>query len=350
MRVWGVDVTEFLPPVAVALGGLLLGFIVRAVIGSRVAVLAGRTAARWDDVAVQALRSPIVLWFALLGLYVATEILRLSPEAEVLVQRGIVVLLIVSITWTLARLGGLLVQHGMGASAGVGSASLVENIVRITFLAVGALVILQTLGISITPIITALGVGGLAVALALQDTLANFFAGIHILASRKIRPGDFIQLESGERGFVEDIAWRATTIRQLPNLLTIVPNSKLASAVVTNCSLPDNESAVLVGVGVSYGSDLAHVERVTIDVAKEVMREVEGGVPTFAPFIRYGEFGDSSINFNVIMRGREFTNQFLIKHEFIKRIHARYAREGIEIPFPQRVVHLPAGVGGERPA
>jgi small-conductance mechanosensitive channel len=85
------------------------------------------------------------------------------------------------------------------------------------------------------------------------------------------------------------------------------------------------------------------VERVTVDVAREVMRDVEGGVPAFEPFIRYNEFGDSSVNFTAILRGKEFTSQFLVKHEFIKRLHARYATEGIEIPFPQRVVHLPAG-------
>jgi small-conductance mechanosensitive channel len=240
-----------------------------------------------------------------------------------------------------ARIAGELVGRAMTPAGGrLPAASLVENLVRGAVFVVGGLVILQTLGISVVPIVTALGVGGLAVALALQDTLANFFAGIHILASGKIRPGDFIQLESGERGVVEDVAWRHTTIRQLPNLLTVVPNAKLASAVVTNCSLPDPETAVLVDVGVSYGSDLSQVERVTIEVGREVMRDVEGGLPAFEPFIRYNEFGDSSVNFTAILRGKEFTSQFLIKHEFIKRLHARYASEGIEIPFPQQVVHL----------
>ncbi len=346
MEVWGVNVVEFLPALGFAVGGLVLGYLVRVVIVSRVASLADRTDSRWDDIVVQALRGPVVVWFALLGLYAASALVGLSPDAETISQRAILVVAILSVTWALARLAGLVVRQSMAATD-IPSASLIEHIVRITLLVVGVLVVLQTLGISITPIVTALGVGGLAVALALQDTLANFFAGIHILVSRKIRPGDFIQLESGERGFVEDIAWRHTTVRQLPNLLTIVPNAKLASAMVTNCSLPDPESAVLVGVGVSYASDLAHVERVTIDVGREVMREVEGGVSSFEPFIRYNEFGDSSINFTVILRGQEFTSQFLVKHEFIKRLHARYAREGIEIPFPQRVLHQGATTAAE---
>ena len=90
----------------------------------------------------------------------------------------------------------------------------------------------------------------------------------------------------------------------------------------------------------SYDSDLAPVEAVTIAVGKEVMADAKGGVPEFEPFIRYNAFGDSSINFTVILRGREVVDQHLIRHEFIKRLHNRYRAEGIEIPFPQRTVHL----------
>ena len=350
MRVLGVEVMRVVVPLAVAGGVFVLGLVVRRFALRRLEALARHTSAEWDDAVLRVLRGPIVLWLAILALAVAAEFTGLSGRAATLVQRALAVLTITSITWVAARVAGELVRGAMGPAGGrLPAASLVENVVRALVFVVGGLVILQTLGISVVPIITALGVGGLAVALALQDTLANFFAGLHILASGKIRPGDFIQLESGERGVVEDVAWRHTTIRQLPNLLTVVPNAKLASAVVTNCSLPDPETAVLVDVGVSYASDLAQVERITSEVAREVMRDVEGGVPGFEPFIRFNGFGDSSVNFTAILRGREFTSQFLIKHEFIKRLHARYATEGIEIPFPQRVVHLPTGPSGATP-
>ena len=124
--------------------------------------------------------------------------------------------------------------------------------------------------------------------------------------------------------------------------LAIVPNAQLASAVTANFSLPDPEQAVLVQVGVSYASDLRHVERVTVAVGQAVMPEVEGGVPAFTPFIRYYTFADSSIQFTVILRGRDYVSQFLIKHEFIKRLQERYRHEGIEIPFPMRTVQLRA--------
>ncbi|MCA9381083.1 mechanosensitive ion channel, partial [Candidatus Dojkabacteria bacterium] len=179
------------------------------------------------------------------------------------------------------------------------------------------------------------GVGGLAVALALQDTLTNLFAGFYIIAARKIKPGDYIELESGQEGFVEDVSWRNTTIRTLQNYIIIVPNATLANVILTNYQLPVSDLAILMNVGVSYDSDLELVEKVTVEVAKEVMVEVAGAVPEFDPFIRYNDFAASSINFTVIMRGKQYTDRYLINHEFVKRLHKRYAKEGVEFPFPQ---------------
>ena len=241
----------------------------------------------------------------------------------------------------LARLLSGLVTVASSKSEGLlPSTSIFRNLAQVAAFVVGGLVILDTLGISITPILTALGVGGLAVALALQDTLSNLFAGLGIIASRQVRVGDYIKLEAGEEGYVTDIRWRNTTIRTLPNNFVIVPNNKLASAVITNYYQPERNMAVLVQVGVSYASDLQKVEKVTIEVGKEVMRTVQGGVPEFDPLIRYPTSGDSSINFSVILRGQEYVDQHLLKHDFVKRRHRRYAQEGIEIPFPIRTVYM----------
>ena len=337
-------VLEALAPVLAVAAGFGLGLFVRSAVLGRLIEIARRSATSVDDIVLTGLRGPVVVWFTLVGLHSATLVTDLAPSTARLIQRTVVALVIASITWIGARLAAVWAQQALTRTTGpLPSTSLIRNTVRASVLVVGGLVLLQTLGIAVTPIITALGVGGLAVALALQDTLANLFAGLRVLAAGKVRPGDFIQLDSGERGFVEDVTWNQTTVRQLSNLLTVVPNARLASAVVTNCSLPDPECAVLAQVGVSYGSDLRYVERVTIEVAGEIMREVEGGVPGFEPFIRYNQFADSCINFTVTMRAREFTSQYLLTHEFIMRLHERYAREGIEIPFPQRTVHMAEG-------
>jgi small-conductance mechanosensitive channel len=216
----------------------------------------------------------------------------------------------------------------------------IELVAKIVFAAVGGMIILDNLGISLTPILTTLGIGSLAVAIALQDTLGNFFAGLYIKADRPIEVGQFVRLESGEEGYVDWIGWRSTRIRMLPNNTVVVPNSKLVQSNITNYYLPERELAVLVQLGVHYDSDLEKVERVTIEVGREIMQTVPGGVPGFEPFIRYHTFNESSIDFTVILRAREFVDNFLVKHEFVKRLQQRYQREGIVIPFPIRTVHL----------
>jgi small-conductance mechanosensitive channel len=328
-------------PLGFAFLGLIVGLLVRRALFGSARVLRARANGSWTGVIMAALGGSLALWFSIIGLYIATSIIRLEPAIARIIQNVLVALVILSISWTLARVAGALLGHAAaGATGRLASATLLVNVTRITILGLGLLVVLQTLGVSITPVLTALGVGGLAVGLALQDTLANFFAGIHILTSGQVRPGDFIRLESGEEGYVVDVTWRYTTIRQLANNVTIVPNAKLASAITTNYYRPDTQLAVLVPVGVSYASDLRHVETVTVDVARTIMQEVPGGVPEFTPFIRYNAFADSSIAFTVILRGREIVDQYLIRHEFIKRLHERYRREGIVIPFPMRTLDL----------
>jgi small-conductance mechanosensitive channel len=216
----------------------------------------------------------------------------------------------------------------------------VELVTKIILFAIGGMLVLDNLGVSLTPLLTTLGIGSLAVAIALQDTLGNAFAGLHIKADRPIEVGQFIRLEGGDEGYVERIGWRSTRIRMLPNKSAVVPNSKLVQSTIINYDLPDPEIAVLVQVGVHYDSDLKKVERVTCEVGKEIMRTVSGAVPGFDPFIRYHTFNQSSIDFTVILRAQRFVDNYLIKHEFIKALQERYRKEGIVIPFPIRTLEL----------
>ncbi|MDE3129106.1 MAG: mechanosensitive ion channel family protein [Gemmatimonadota bacterium] len=343
---------SMLGPIAVvvgfALGGLVAAYVVRRLVFPSLLRAAAQTPTTADDRAVAALERPILLWGALLGAHVGVTIVPALASSAHAIQQTIEVVLIVSASWTLGRIAGDVIS-ARTAEANLPSANLIPNLARTGVLMVGALVLLRQLGIEITPILTALGVGGLAVGLALQDTLANLFAGIQILISKQVRVGDFIRLSSGEEGYVADITWRYTTIRQLANNFTIVPNAKLSSAVTANFNMPDLEQAVSVQVGVAYASDLERVERVTVEVARDVMRTVAGGVPAYEPSIRFHTFGDSSINFSVNLRGQDYTAQYLIKHEFIKRLTARYRAEGIDIPFPVRTIVL-KGDGAAAPA
>jgi small-conductance mechanosensitive channel len=297
--------------------------------------LASRTSFKWDDIIISSLKGIILFWFVLTGIYISFSYFNLPQNIYQITQKIITILYVLSATIVITKIiSGILSTYLISPSFPT------VSIVKITLFVLGFLIILQTLGISITPLLTTLGIGGITIGLALQDTLSNLFSGIYILASKKIRPGDYIKLDSGEEGYVVDITWRETTIKQLPNNIIIIPNSKMSSAKIINYYLPEKELSVLVDVGVSYDSDLEKAEKVTIEVAKEVLKEVPGGVKDFEPFIRYHTFGESSINFTVILRAKEFIDQFLLKHEFIKRLHKRYKKENINIPFPIRTVYL----------
>lgn len=214
------------------------------------------------------------------------------------------------------------------------SGSLLRGSLRVLIYLIGLLIILSSLSISITPIIASLGIGSLAIALALQPTLENFFSGIQILADKPIRVGDFIELESGEQGFVDKIGWRSTWIKMLPNNVVIMPNGALAKSKVINYYYPEKQLSVPVEVGVHYDSDLEHVERVTLEVAREILISHKWGVDDYDTFVIFHTFDSFSINFTVMLRAEEYFNRFFIKSAFIKALHKRFKEENIIIPYP----------------
>lgn len=219
------------------------------------------------------------------------------------------------------------------------SGGFIRGVTRVVVVGLGLLVLLDSFGISVTPVLASLGIGSLAVALALQPTLENLFAGVQIVIDKPIQVGHFIKLESGEEGYVHKIGWRSTWIRLLPDNMVIISNKNLVSARILNYYYPVKELAVIAEVSVHYQSDLDRVERVTVEVAKEVLQGSLGGVKNFQPSLRYHTFGESGIHFSVTLRAKEFVDQYLIKHEFIKRLHKRYMAEGIVIPYPVRAIN-----------
>jgi len=336
---WPAWATPVVLSLLVVLGAYLAALVARSVVVRRLGEFAKKTKGQWDDVATAELSRRLPRWGLLLGIYLAAGYWNLTPQVGSALEKALFAFVLVSITMFIAAVAAAATRdYGHKLSGELPMTSLIQNVVRLVIIIIGGLTVMSGLGISITPILTALGVGGLAVALALQDTLANLFAGIYVTLAGQIKVGNYVKLDTGEEGYLVDIAWRTARIRMLPNNVVLVPNSKLAQAIVINYDLPEKEMAVLVNVGVDYDSNLRHVETVTCDVAREVLRTTQGGVETFDPFIRFHTFGESSVDFTVILRAREFVDQYLIKHEFVKRLHERYAEEDITIPFPIRTI------------
>ena len=330
---------HLLIPIVLVLAGYVVGKISQMLAARRLAAMAKRSGWQDKDVIIAAVASVAGVWCTLFGIHSAVMSIPLRPDVSEYLRKLIVSGYIISATFVVARVAvGYVHAHAVKVRGVLPSTTIFSNVTRVAIYSLGALVLLQSLGIPITPVLGALGVGGIAVALALQDTLSNLFSGLHLIASHQVRPGDFIQLDSGEEGYVTDVTWRNTTIRELTDNMLIVPNSQLAASRVRNYCQPNTELSVLIEVGVDYSCPLDKVENITIEVAREVMAEVPGSVPSFEPTVRYHKFGDSSVDFTVTLRAKKFTDQDLIKHEFIKRLHGRYEGEGIEISPPPRMV------------
>ena len=295
-----------------------------------------------DDLVIDSIRTPFLLWSLMISLMAAMRVAPLSERYTSLGSKTLLVLLILSMTLAAARIAGAMVRHYGATSSGVvPGTSLTQNIVSMVVASIGLLILLNSLGISVTPILTAMGVGGLAVALALQDTLANLFAGFYVSLSGQIRIGDYVRLDTGHEGTVIDIGWRAVSIQALQNNIIIVPNSKLAQAIVTNFHLKEANMALRIEVGVSYDADPDHIEAILLDEARLAIGHVEGLIADPEPVVRFiPGFGDSSINFTLIVHVAQFPDQFLVQHELRKRIFKRFRAEGVEIPFPIRTLHI----------
>jgi small-conductance mechanosensitive channel len=213
---------------------------------------------------------------------------------------------------------------------------------RLVFAVLAAIIVLENFGVHLTAVWTTLGIGSVAVGLALQETLANFFAGMYILADRPIANGDFIQLDSGQQGYVIRIGWRSTLIRSLASNIVVVPNSTLGKAIITNYSRPELGLFVSITVGVSYSSDPKRVKSLLEEIGQEAARDgVEGLDPAYPPSVQFNPgFGDSSLNFTLGVRVRQFTDQYRVQSELHTRIFQRFGKEGIEFPFPTRTIVL----------
>jgi small-conductance mechanosensitive channel len=327
---------------AVFLLCIVILLILKRVVYGQILRWAQKHERRFAQTLLSALHVPLIGSIMVIALVLLAGVVPLPTRWDYLYGK---VLQVAFIGLVFIFLDSLIVQISMGYDQQFRmirtSQGIVRFMIHLIVLTLGALIVLAVLEIPITPLVATLGLGSLAIALALQPTLSNFFSGIHILLDRPIEVGHFVRLETGEEGYVEDIGWRSTRIRLLWNNIVIVPNTKLIDSTITNYHLPAQEMSLLVQVGIHYNSDLEHVERVTCEVAREVLQRIPGGVREFDPYIRYHTFGDFSIDFTVILRIREFVNSYLIRHEFIKALHKRYKEEGIVIPFPIRTLDVP---------
>ena len=300
----------------------------------------------------RAMRGVPIYLCVVIGLYWTVTTSNLPPGLERIFSYILFAMIIFSLTRVCERTLSGFIRMKFSGSSDMTQSTLLDTIFRVAIYASGALIILDYFNISIAPIMAAMGVGGMAVAFGVRETLENIFSGLQLIISKQLRVNDYIKLSTGDEGRVTDINWRYITIMPpSESNVVVIPNKVIAGSVTTNFSQPRDDIVVIVPIGVSYDSDLEQVERVTVEVARDLQVKIDGYEPKFdsegvdrnklAPVVRFQQFNDSSIDFNAVMHVQTFTNQYLLKHEFIKAITKRYREEGINIPFPIRTLDLP---------
>src|SRR5215472_12739214 len=331
-----------IPPLVVFGVTLGVGLLVRRFFLRALEAWHSHKQSRPGRILTDALRGPLFIWILILAVHLAIESSELPARFTRWSPRLLGSLWIFSLTLMCMRLAGNMVRYyGEQVPGALPVTTLSQTLAQLFVVVLGFLILLNELGFSITPILTALGVGGLAVALALQDTLSNLFAGFYVAVARQVRLGDYIKMENGPEGYVTDISWRSTTIQTLGNNLVFVPNSKLAQAIVTNYNLPEKRLPVQLQVGVSYDSDPRQVERILLEVAGAVAREAHGMLAEPAPSVSWDPgFGDSSLGLSLNYSVTDFAAQYGVRNQLRQRIFERFREERIRMPYPTRTVFV----------
>ncbi len=304
-----------------------------------------------DDHLVTAARAPVIAYIILLGLYLAIEVpLTLPAEADAAVNQVAAVAAIIigailinalgrsALTWLRKYL-----DSTSAANTGSWALPLARRGLLIVVAVMAVMVSLDVLGVNISPLIAGLGIGGLAVALAIQPTLSNLFAGTYVITEGVVSPGDYIDIEGGVSGYVVDVNWRSTRLRTWGNNLVVVPNARFAETIITNYSKPDERVNVFLTCGVAYESDLQRVEMVSQQVMDQVLAQHPGAVREYGGYFGYDTFGESNIDFWLFVQAKDRLASFEVRTELIKQLHARLTAEGITINYPVRTLRFPDG-------
>ena len=276
----------------------------------------------------------------LVGLYFSFHSLESLSSYQSEIDGVFFVLLVLIASLVISRVVNILISRWLKVRKKLERIpQIFSKLVSIIIFIIGLAIIFTYFEVEITPLIATLGIGALAIGLALQSTLANLFAGMHIVSDKPINIGDFIEIDGNTSGIVEDIGWRSTRIKTIRDTIIVVPNAKLADSTIINESQPKREMIILVECGVAYESDLEKVEKITISVAKHIQKTAHGAVKDFEPSIRYRSFGDSNIEFVAVLKVENPIEKYMVKHEFIKALKKRFDKENIEISWPIRKIY-----------
>ena len=337
--------------IAVVLISVLVAAVVHFAMFPLVTRLTNHTPTELDDVLIKAARWPVNVGIIVLGVYLSLTITLNLPEGvqgfiDLIAQAAGALLFVV--------LFGRLVSRGMDWAIEQQSKKehrtvdarllmMLRRVLVVLIYGLGLLLVINTLGIPISPLIAGLGLGGVAVALAIQPTLSNLFAGTYVMTEGVVSPGDYIEMEGGIAGYVLEVGWRSTRLRTWSNTLVVVPNARFAETIITNYYQPAPPVNVYLTCGVSYSSDLVRVEAVSMDVMSQVLEHSPHGVKEYGAYFGFDDFGESNVDFWLFVQAKDRLASFELRSELVRELHRRFDEEGIVINYPVRSLQLPNG-------
>ncbi len=322
-------VRGWLIALTVIVGSLLVGFVADLIVGRLLEHEAG-PALRARRALAKALLGQFEIWAILLGTAMFQLFDFLTSNSRLWVHRLVIVAAVLSVTVFLARLAGSLIRAYLSQdSVNAPSGSIFVNLARLVIWAVGLTFVLGALGAQIGPLVASLGIVGIAVSLGLQDTLANFFAGLQITLSRQIQPGEYIRLATTQEGLVTDVTWRNTLLLAPGNDLMIIPNSIIATTLVTNFTAACEEHVEAVPFTVAFGSNLDDVKRIALTVVRDVRDSHAGAVKDFEPTCTFRAFASEGVSAAVTVRVTRFQDRLPVISEIVERLYRELAENGV---------------------
>ncbi len=332
---------EHLDALITIAGYAILAKLVGIFIDKALKKLAALTHVSFDDQLIDFIHKPACLTILLLGpLHVAVS--SKLPHPWDFIATNSIKTLIIMVWWipTAHFISTVKFQKGYALSekAKIGREVflLFRNVLRISVIVAGIIAILMVWDVSLTPLFASAGIAGIAIAMAAKDSLANFFGGISIFMDRSYKVGDYIILDSGERGEVVDIGIRSTRIKTRDDVLITIPNSIMANVKIINESAPVSRFRIRVPVGVAYGTNLKEVTELLVEIAladPDVARSPK-------PRARVRRFNDSSIDFELLCWVNEPSLKGRVTHQLLMAIDRTFKEKNIEIPFPKRELYI----------
>ena len=323
----------------------IVGKLVYYVLKHRLQAIAKKTHNRLDDILIRILQGPLVLAIVLIGLMVGLDFLTMPLEVAGFVDTVLSVLISVTILWFIIRFVDVLIDEYMHPFAKKTETKLDEQLVPVIKKVLKALIIIfgiisiaSNFGYDITAMITGLGIGGIAIALAAQDTLGNMFGGLSIFMDRPFAIGDRVKIDGNIYGDVVDVGLRSSKIKNLDNNIIIIPNSVLSKSIVENYVRPTKKIKQSFELGLTYGTKPEKVEE-AVKIIKRSITSVEG-VADDEPLVWFTKFGDFSLNLLCIYWIKSLNYWGTTKHEINLKILKGLNKAGIEIAYPTQTLHL----------